>query len=268
MLYHAKIMSLFVLLTVGATASAHDLWLQTNTAVVRTGEYVSVDACLGNHGNHHRDFKLAGRIDLDWVSVDHIAPDGTKTDIRSQMYATASGEKEGCWTTRITASQPGVHCVAESLDRVMNHGKSVRGIRTAKTYFLVSDSLDAAVVGQHSHDEPLGLPFELVLETCPINDAAVGNPITARVLHQGKPLADVVVSFIPEGAELSGEFDAEYETRSDSDGKVSFVPRSGNRYLIVAHHTAEDEKTDEYEFTSYSSTMTLHVANNARLTNN
>ncbi|TWU58330.1 DUF4198 domain-containing protein [Rubripirellula reticaptiva] len=268
MLYRAEFMSLLVLVTVCTTASAHDLWLQTNTPVVRTGEYINIDACLGNHGNHHRDFKLAGRIDLDWVSVDHIAPDGTKTDIRSQLYTTASAEKEGCWRTRIDATQPGVHCVVESLDRVMNHGKSVRGIRTAKTYFLVSDSLDSAAADEHTHDEPLGLPFELVLESCPINDAAVGNPITACVLHQGKPLADVVVSFIPEGIELSGEFDAEYETHSDSDGKVSFVPQSGNRYLIVAHHTAEDEKSDEYEFTSYSSTITVQVANSKRLINN
>jgi uncharacterized GH25 family protein len=242
---------------------AHDAWLQTNLPIVRTGEVVQLDLRLGNHGNQHRDFKLAGRINLDWVQVDHIAPDGTKTDIRNQMFATAAAEKEGYWTVPLVAAQPGVHCVVEQLDRVMQHGKSVRGIRTAKTYFLATDSLDAPEIVKHSHDQPLGLPFELVMQTCPISETAVGKPITVQVLHQGKPISDVVVSFIPQGIELAGDFDSDYEFRTDSEGLATFVPQSANLYLIVAHHTANDERSEDYEFTSYASTVTLHVPNRA-----
>ncbi|EMI45549.1 ABC-type Co2+ transport system periplasmic component-like protein [Rhodopirellula sp. SWK7] len=242
-------------------ANAHDVWLQTQSPVIRTGEIAHVDLRLGNHGNHHRDFKLAGRIDLDWVSVDHFKPDGTSSDLRDVMFTTASAEKEGYWTTPIVVDQPGMHCVVEQLDRVMQHGKSVRGIRTAKTYFLVADSLDSPVVDRHVHNRPLDLPFELVLQTCPITETTAGQPITAQVLHHGKPISDVVVSFIPEGIELTGEFDPEYEFRTDENGMVSFTPKSANLYLIVAHHTATDERSDEYEFTSYASTITLHVPN-------
>ncbi len=262
-----KFLSLLLVIFTTSAGSAHDVWLQTNTPIVRTGENVYVDLRLGNHGNHHRDFKLAGRITLDWVSVEHITPDGNKTDIKGRMFATASAEKEGYWTTPLAVSKPGVHCVAESLDRVMNHGKSIRSIRTAKTYFLVSDSLDAPTLDRHVHQKPLGLPLELVLQTCPFSEAVAGSPITVQVLHQGKPLADAVVAFIPEGVELSGEFDPEYEFRSDSDGRVSFVPKTGNRHLIVAHYTAEDERSDEYEFTSYASTITIDVPNSRRIAN-
>jgi len=38
-----------------------------------------------------------------------------------------------------------------------------------------------------------------------------------------------------------------------------FTPKQGNLYLIVAHHTANDEKSDQYEYTSYATTLTLHV---------
>src|SRR6185436_2774462 len=45
-----------------APAFAHDTWVQTNTNVVRTGDAVHVDLMLGNHGNDHRDFKLASKL--------------------------------------------------------------------------------------------------------------------------------------------------------------------------------------------------------------
>ncbi len=248
-----------ILLLSQTTAHAHDLWSQSNTPLVRTGEVVHVDLCLGNHGNHHRDFMLAGRVSLDWITADLIAPDGTRTDLRDQVTATASAEKEGCWTRAVIAEKPGAHCVVIALDRVMQHGKSIRGVRTAKSFFLASDSLDNAIVSTHAHDQPLGLPFEVVLKTCPFTETQVGLPIVAQVLHQGKPIGDVVVSFVPQGTALAGEFDPEYEFHTDSEGLVEFTPKSGNRYLIVAHYTAEDEQTDDYESTSYASTITLHV---------
>lgn len=46
-------------------STAHDTWVETNTSVVRTGDVVHVDLKLGNHGNEHRDFKLASKISLD-----------------------------------------------------------------------------------------------------------------------------------------------------------------------------------------------------------
>lgn len=188
-----------------------------------------------------------------------IAPDGTRTDLRDQVAATASAEKEGCWTRPVVAETHDVYCVAIALDRVMQHGKSIRGVRTAKSYFLASDSLDNAKLATHSHDEPLGFQFELILKTCPFTETQVGHSIRVQVLHQGKPIFQVVVSFVPQGTSLADEFDPEYEFRTASDGIVEFVPNAGNRYLIVAHHTAEDEETEEYESTSYASTITLHV---------
>jgi len=248
-----------LLLLLPVAAHSHDLWSQSNTSLVRTGEVVHVGLCLGNHGNHHRDFMLAGRVSLDWIAADLVAPDGTRLDLRGDVTATASAEKEGYWSCPVIPETPGVYCIAMSLDRVMQHGKSIRGVRTAKSYFLASETLDNATLTSHSHDQPLGLPFELVLKTCPFTETQAGQPIIVQVLHQGKPISDVVVSFVPQGTTLAGDFDSQYEFRTNNEGVAKFVPTSGNRYLIVAHHTAEDEKSDEYESTSYASTITLHV---------
>ncbi|WDQ14613.1 DUF4198 domain-containing protein [Rhodopirellula sp. P2] len=244
-----------------AVASAHDTWIQTNSPVVRTGEVVHVDLRLGNHGNQHRDFKLAGLLTLDWTSLDQIRPDGTRSDLKPNLFTSASAEKQGYWTTPVTLTQPGVHQFVQKLDRIMNHGKSIRSIRTAKSYVLASDSLDAPKIGGHAHETAVGLPFEMVLDTCPLGEVCVGRSITVTVLHHGKPLQDAIVSFIPEGETLQGEMDPNYEFKTDASGNATFVPQQATRHLIAAHHTALDEKTEEFEFTSYATTIMLSVPN-------
>ena len=68
-----------ILLQCGGTLQAHDLWLQTNTTVVRTGDVVHIDCMLGNHGNDHRDFKLAGKPGIETIkNLEVILPDGVK----------------------------------------------------------------------------------------------------------------------------------------------------------------------------------------------
>ena len=65
-----------ILLQCGGTLQAHDLWLQTNTTVVRTGDVVHIDCMLGNHGNDHRDFKLAGKPGIETIkNLEVILPD-------------------------------------------------------------------------------------------------------------------------------------------------------------------------------------------------
>ena len=57
-LFVATIMALSI------PANAHDTWVEVNSAEVRLGQVVHVDLKLGNHGNNHRDFKLASKITL------------------------------------------------------------------------------------------------------------------------------------------------------------------------------------------------------------
>ena len=51
------------------SASAHDPWVQTNTNLVRTGDAVHIDLMLGNHGNDHRDFKLASKFSPEMARI-------------------------------------------------------------------------------------------------------------------------------------------------------------------------------------------------------
>src|SRR2546421_205751 len=65
--------ALTVAVCLANVAWAHDTWVQTNTNVVRAGDNVHIDLMLGNHGNDHRDFKLASKIDLAGTTFEVLA---------------------------------------------------------------------------------------------------------------------------------------------------------------------------------------------------
>ncbi|MCC6508623.1 MAG: DUF4198 domain-containing protein [Pirellulaceae bacterium] len=245
---------------VPASARAHDTWVEAGALQVRTGEYVYVDLRLGNHGNNHRDFKLASKITLKPCELSIIGPDGISQDVKSKLIDTGNAEKEGYWTTRFVAKTSGVYEVVHKLDTL--HGKT-RAIKSGKTYFVAQGTGSTATGGPVTDRLPdgfaaHGLGLELVLET-PLDQLSAGTPIRLRLMRSGKPLGQTLVSFVPRGMTLSDGVDANYERTTDADGRVEFTPREGNLILAVAHHVVEDEKGEGYDRTHYGATLVLAV---------
>jgi uncharacterized GH25 family protein len=133
----------------------------------------------------------------------------------------------------------------------------VRSFRSAKAYFLASDSLDKVIPGT-GFDKPLGHAIELVPDANPVAPMGPGTPIKVRLLFAGKPLPGVTVSFIPRGVTLKEGTDADYDRTTDTDGRASFTPKTGNYYLVAAHHS-RDEKGDGYDERKYTATLTVLV---------
>jgi len=140
----------------------------------------------------------------------------------------------------------------------VNHGKPVRSVRSAKTIFLVSDSLDKVPASLAGFEKPLGHPFELVPEISPVAPMGPGLPLKVKLLFGGKPLAGCKVSFVPRGVTLKDGTDAEYERTTDQAGRASFTPKTGNFYLVVAHHKT-GETREKYEDTQYAATLAVLV---------
>ena len=240
-----------------AAVSAHDTWVQTAARVVRPDEVVHVDLALGNHGNDHRDFKLAGKLaPLDGAALDVIRPDGRRTDLVPALVDLGFAPKEGFWSGRFVTAEEGLHCIAHTLDRL--HGTK-RTVKSGKAYFVVADRLDAEPEPQGDFAAPLGHPLELVPETHPVLRSGPGRAVVVRLLFRGRPLADERVSFIPRGAELRGDFDPEFERRTDAEGRCSYVPKEGNYLLVVAHRIEPEERAAGYDKTAYSATLVLNV---------
>jgi hypothetical protein len=243
--------------TAAMAARAHDTWLEVSPRAVHPDDVVHVDLFLGNHGNDHRDFKIAGKLgSLDGVEVGVIGPDGRKTDLVPDMVDLGYAPKEGFWSARFVPAAAGLHCAAH-LRQGIRHG--AMGFKGGKAYFLASESLDRPATPAGKLPEPLGHPLELVLETHPVVGCGPGKPIKVRLLFKGQPLAGQVVSFIPRGATLAEGFDAEHERKTDVDGRCTYTPKEGNLLLVVSHLVRPEEKGEGYDKASYAATLVLDV---------
>jgi uncharacterized GH25 family protein len=249
----------FAALLAGPPAGAHDIWVQTNTSLIRTGDAVYVDLMLGNHGNDHRDFKLASKADPAAGTLTVTGPDGKALDLVPRLADLGYAPKEGFHSAKLAAAAPGLYVAAHASDKVVSHGKPVRSVRSAKAYFLVSPSLAKVAKDWAGFDKPLGHALELVPEANPVAPMGPGTPIKVRVLFRGKPLADARVSFVPRGETLADGFDKTYERTTDAGGRAAFTPKTGNYYLVVVHHKEPVIGKVEYDSVLYSATLTVLV---------
>lgn len=247
------------LLLMAAPALAHDTWLETNTNLIRTGDGMYVDLRLGNHGNDHRDFKLASKTTLDHATLDVIGPDDSRIDLKPELIDVGYTPKEGYWTAKFVAMSPGTYIAAHTRDSVVNHGRPARSIKSAKVCFVVSPTLDRVSRENPGFDKVLGHPLEIVPVKNPVTPMGPGQEISVRVLLKGKPFPDARVSFVPRSDTLTEAFDDRYERKTDAEGLATFTPKTGDRFLVVVHHRDETEKTSEYDLTQYSATLTVLV---------
>jgi hypothetical protein len=255
---HEAWLAVLVMVTGGPIAAlAHDTWLEATPRLVRPDDVVHVGLFLGNHGNDHRDFKIAGKLSsLEGASLAVLPPGGNSIDLVPDLVDLGYAPREGFYSGRFVAATEGLHCV-NHLREGIRHG--ARGLKGGKAYFLVSESLDEPPAPMGDHAKPLGHPLELVLETHPVIDCGPGKPITVRLLHRGSPVAGHRVSFIPRGAVLAEEFDEEHERTTDAEGRCSFTPKEGNLVLIVAHLSKPEESGEGYDRTAYAATLVLDV---------
>ncbi len=240
------------------TASAHDTWVETNTNVVRGGDAIHVDLKLGNHGNDHRDFKLAGKPDIEASTLEIIAPDGKSFDLKSRLADNGYAPAEGFFSARFVPTAPGLYTVAHTSDKVVSYAP-LRSIKSAKACFVVSPSLDNVSAENPGFERPLGHVLELVPTSNPVTPMGPGRKISVQVMYHGQPLPGARVSYIPRGSELREEFDDRYERTTDAEGRASFAPPEGNVYLVVVHHTDPTAAGEGYKGTKYSATLTVFV---------
>lgn len=239
--------------------AAHDVWVQTNTAMIRTGDAVYIDLMLGNHGNDHRDFKLASKLAADSVETFGVVdPDGKRYDLKPELIDLGYAPKEGFHAAKFVPGKPGLYAAEQAFGRIVNHGTPIWGYRSAKAFFLVSDSLDKVASDQPGFDRVLGHRIELVPDANPVAPMGPGRPIRVKLLFEGKPLPGVNVSFIPRGTTLKEGFDPEYERTTDAAGRAEFTPKTGAYYLVVAHYPRA-EKGEGYEAAHYAATLTVLV---------
>lgn len=242
----------------GGLAAAHDIWIEPNVNLVRTGEAVSLALMLGNHGNKHRDFRLASKVSSEDRRLFVIDPSGRRIDLTASLIDNGSAPEEGFWSGRFTPSAPGLYLAASQFDKVMSYAP-VRDVKSAKTFFVASPSLDQVGPENPGFDRVLGHALELVPLVNPVTPFGSGSTLKVRVLYKGKPFPNAKVSFIPRGAKLTGEIDVRFERKTDAKGEATLTLPEANTYLIATHFTDEKAKGAGYGSIHYSATLCLFV---------
>lgn len=246
------------LVAAGGLAGAHDTWLQTNSAIVRVGDVVFIDLMLGNHGNGHRDFKVAGKFDPAKSRVEVVDPGGKVFDLKPSLADQGYAPKEGFFSGLFQPTVAGLYLISQSSEEVVSYAPE-RVVRSAKTFFVAAEKLDQVPAVIPGFDRVVGDGLEIVPLVNPVSPMGPGMPIKVRLLYKGKPLAGETVSFIPRGETLKEGFDPAYDRKTDAQGEASFEPKAANYYLIAAHHLAPEEKGEGYDSTKYSATVTVMV---------
>lgn len=239
-------------------ASAHDIWIEPSTNLVRSGDWLNLSLMLGNHGNEHRDFRLASKVSAGDQHLSVLGPNGKLLDLTPSLIDNGYTPQEGFWSARFQPDTSGMYMAVSTLDKVMSYAP-VRDIKSAKTFFVVSGSLDKVAEKNPGFDRVLEHPLELVPVVNPVTPFGAGSVMKVRLLYKGKPLAKSKISFIPRGGELRGEIDPSYEKMTDAQGEAQLTLREANTYLIAAHVHDGEAKGKGYESIGYSATLCLVV---------
>ncbi len=268
------LIGLAALLVLAVPASAHDGWIQTNTAKVLVGDMCYIDMLFGNHGNTHRDYKVWGsKWDMTKSTFMLHTPKGEEVDIRERTIDVGMNEQKtvggvpyrdvnGYLVASFEAEQAGIYIADVRQDTVVSYAPE-RSIKCAKA---VVRAVPSAMGNYGKSITGYDKVVSQVLEVVPLNDPtnlAVGDTLTVQVLFKGMPLMDAHVSVIPRGKELP-ELGVEnpYDLMTDTEGKISYTFDEANYHLIVTHvHTEEAGVFDNksYEFTKYTGDLSVIV---------
>ena len=256
-------LALLLALATPAAAMGHDTWVQTNTNLVRTGDAVHIDLMLGNHGNEHRDFKLAGKLSLEGATLEVIGPDGSRYDLKDRLADTGYTPQEGYWTTRFEPAVAGPLHGGPPLrpgDELRPGAVHQERRRPSSWRARASTACPPTTPASTGRSGTTWSWSRWLTRSTPMGP---GSPIKVRLLYKGKPLAGERVSFIPRGATLKPGLDERYERKTDEKGEAAFEPTEANYYLIAAHKTEPKEggtlDGKAYEFTKYGATLTVYV---------
>ena len=111
--------------------------------------------------------------------------------IKGDLRDVGLSEKEGYWTAPVRTDAPGLYTVVQTSDKVVSYAPK-RSIKSGKTFFVASKSLDKVSEDNPGFDRVYGHPLELVPVTNPVTPMGPGQKLSVKLLYKGQPLKDAV----------------------------------------------------------------------------
>lgn len=222
-------------------AFAHDFWIEPSMFRPRAGETVKVTLRVGDHFIGETMPRNAQRI-VRFVSVDSagekpiVGRDGAEPAGFARLATPGLGilaYRSNDAFVELEGPKFESYLAEKGLDAIIEKRKDA-GETAAKTREAYSRCAKALLrVGDGSTgdaDRPLGLTLEIVAETNPYA-AKPGDELAFRVLHDGKPLLNALVT-----ATRKANADKMQSARSDESGRVRFRLNDPGVWLIATVH--------------------------------
>jgi uncharacterized GH25 family protein len=242
-------------------ATAHEFWVEPSTFSLAAGARLDVRLCVGDGiegwpipRNERRieRFETIGRSEkLPLLGIDGADPAGIA---RLQMPGGYIVAFESKYTlANMPAGQFSAYLKEKGLEQILvlreQRGESQRGARDAysrhaKALIRVGESQERLV------DRAIGLKLELIAEP-----ERAGDERSFRLLHEGKPLANALVT-----ATLLGAAAGDLNTRTDKHGRATFSLRTAGAWRIATVHMIKARDAVPADWESLWASLTFELS--------
>lgn len=255
------------LLCTATLAQAHDLWV-TAPATLSPSETLKADL------SYSHDFPYPDEIPADRLHIFeplHIAsPDGTKKDLVQQgknyQYVSESQLAKGSYV--LTANYRPTFW-SEFADDKWAQGDLTKNPTAVACQQAQMFGKSIVVVDGGENLEAISRPIGQELEIVPLanpNSAKVGKLFPVRVLFQGKPLADEIVTATADTIALMDE-EATHDHRepqifsgkTDKEGKVNIIPLVEGFWKVKVKHKTPFANQKQCHENSLSATLAMQI---------
>ena len=255
------------LLCTASLAQAHDLWV-TAPATLSPSETLKADL------SYSHDFPYPDEIPADRLHIFeplHItSPDGTKKDLVQQgknyQYVSESQLAKGRYV--LTANYRPTFW-SEFSDDKWAQGDLTKNPTAVACQQAQMFGKSIVVVDGGENLEAISHPIGQELEIVPLanpNSAKVGKLFPVRVLFQGKPLADEIVTATADTIALMDE-EATHDHRepqifsgkTDKEGKVNIIPLVEGFWKVKVKHKTPFANQKQCHENSLSATLAMQI---------
>ena len=255
------------LLCTASLAQAHDLWV-TAPATLSPSETLKADL------SYSHDFPYPDEIPADRLHIFeplHItSPDGTRKDLVQQgknyQYVSESQLTKGSYV--LTANYRPTFW-SEFADDKWAQGDLTKNPPAVACQQAQMFGKSIVVVDGGENLEAISRPIGQELEIVPLanpNSAKVGKLFPVRILFQGKPLADEIVTATADTIALMDE-EATHDHRepqifsgkTDKEGKVNIIPLVEGFWKVKVKHKTPFANQKQCHENSLSATLAMQI---------
>lgn len=249
------------LLLGGSIATAHEFWVEPSTFSPATGARLDIRLCVGDGiegwplaRNDQRigrfaAFSRSGEQPL--LGIDGADPAGIARLQTPGGYIVAFESKYSL--ANMPADEFSAYLKEKGLEQILmlreRRGENQRAARDAysrhaKALIRVGESQEKLV------DRAIGLKLELIAEL-----DRPGQGRTFQLLHEGKPLANALVT-----ATLLGAAASDLHVRTDKRGRATFSLQAAGSWRIAAVHMIEARDSVPADWESLWASLTFQLS--------